>query len=197
MLRSTWPEQSGVALHIALRARGGAACFLRADDRLAFLELLGEGMGRVGCALHAYVLMGNHAHLIVSPARAGYAARLFDWLGVRYGRYLSDARAHDQSSWSDPADATSMYARRHFLSCMRYVEDNPVRARLAARPEDYRWSSHRANALGEANPLVTPHAHYCALGRTPDARQAAYRALFGPFPGASREPSATARRRLR
>jgi putative transposase len=180
MVHSTWPEQSGIALHLTLRARGGAACFLHADDRQAFRGLLADGTRRFGCALHAYVLMGNHAHLLATPARAGSAVRLIEWLEARYGRHLGGTRGHESAPWAGPADATSVHARRHFLSCMRYIEENPVRARIATRPEGYRWSSHRANALGELDPLVTPHAHYCGLGRTPEARRAAYRALFRP-----------------
>ena len=193
-----------------MRARGGAACLLYERDRLAFLEALGEGAARFGCALHAYVLMGNHAHLLATPARAGGAARLIGWLEERYGRYLVEAHGHDGGAqWAEAVDASNVHARRHFLSCMRYIEQNPVRAGIAARPASYRWSSHRANALGEADALVTPHAYYCALGRTPEARRAAYRALFGA--GASLGPvrvtggvsrqiralSSAARRRLR
>jgi putative transposase len=200
MVQIDWAEQAGVALHITLRARGGAACLLLGHDRQAFLGALGEGSARFGCALHAYVLMGNHAHLLVTPARAGSAARLIGWLHERYARHLAESRAVGLAAWAGPPDASIVHARRHFLSCMRYIEENPMRARLVARPESYRWSSHRANALGEADPLLTPHAHYCALGRTPEARRAAYRALFGARAGVSRpnrETSSAARRRLR
>jgi putative transposase len=192
-----WPEQSGIALHLTLRARRGAATFLYADDRLAFLDALAEATVRFGCALHAYVLMGNHAHLLATPARAGEAGRLIEWLAGRFGGHLAAARGHDGESWAEAADATGVYARRHFLACMRYIEENPVRARIAARPESYGWSSYRANALGEPDPLVTPHAYYCALGRTPEARRAAYRVLFDVRAGASRAPSSAARRRPR
>jgi putative transposase len=173
------PEEPGVALHLSERACAGAACFLAERDRLAYLDALAECAAHAECAVHAYVLMGNHTHLLVTPARAGGATRLMRRLAERYARHLADAHGHEGAAWAEPFDATPVHARRHFLSCMRYIETNPVRARIAARPEAYRWSSHRANALGEANALVTPHAYYYALGRTPEARRAAYRALFG------------------
>jgi putative transposase len=80
--------------------------------------------------------------------------------------------------WEEPYDASPVHARRHLLACMRYIEENPVRAGLVAHPGAYPWSSYRANALGEDDALVTPHAHYCSLARSPDARRAAYAALF-------------------
>ncbi len=178
MSRPAFPEQPGIALHLTQRARGGAACFLRERDRRAYLDALGEAAVRFECAVHAYVVMGNHAHLLVTPGRAGSAARLVESLRDRHGKHLAESHEHDSSQWAEPVDASSVHARRHLLSCMRYIEENPVRARIAARPEAYRWSSFRANALGEADALVTPHAHYYALGRTPEARREAYRALF-------------------
>jgi putative transposase len=188
MPRPACPEQPGVALHLTQRARGGAACFLRERDRLAYLDALRDCAARIECAVHAYVLMGNHAHLLVTPARAGGATRLMGTLAERFGRHLADARGHDGAPWAEPYDASPVHARRHFLSCMRYIEENPVRARIAARPESYRWSSHRANALGEDDALVTPHAYYCALGRTPEARRVAYRALFAARAAAKTAP---------
>jgi putative transposase len=187
MSRPCFPEQPGVALHLVQRARGGAACFLRERDRLAYLDALREAAVRLECAVHAYVLMGNHAHLLVTPARAGSAARLMDMLLDRHGRHLAQSCGLDRSQWAEPVDASSVHARRHLLSCMRYIEENPVRARIAARPEAYRWSSFRANALGEADALVTPHAHYYALGRTPEARREAYWTLFATTSAARRE----------
>jgi len=180
MSRPAFPEQPGVALHLTQRARGGAASFLRERDRLAYQRALREAAARCECAVHAYVVMGNHAHLLVTPARAGSAARLVATLLDRYRGHLAESYEYDGAQWAEPVDASSVHARRHLLSCMRYIEENPVRARIAARPQAYRWSSFRANALGEVDALVTPHPVYYALGRTPEARREAYRAMFGP-----------------
>lgn len=122
--------------------------------------------------------MGNHVHLLFTSARAGGAARLMPAIAARYARHLSAAYGHEEALWEEPYDATPVHARGHLLSCMRYIEENPVRAGLAAHPGGYPWSSYRANALGEDGTLVTPHPHYCSLGRSPAARRAAYAALF-------------------
>jgi putative transposase len=112
--------------------------------------------------VHAYVLMGNHVHLLVTPARAHGGTELLRELGGSV----------------EELDATPVVASRYLLSCMRYIELNPVRAGLVQRPADYRWSSYRANVLGRQDALVTPHPCYYALGRTPQARRAAYRATI-------------------
>jgi len=120
-----------------------------------------------GCAVHAYARMATHLHLLVTPSQAEGGSRLACRLGAR------------------DLDATPVLARRYLLACMRYIELNPVRAGLVRHPADYRASSYRANALGEPDALVTPHAVYCALGRDAAARRAAYRAGFR---GGTRSP---------
>jgi len=127
--------------------------------------------------VHAYALMGNHVHLLLTSARAGGAAGLMPAIAARYALYLATAYGHEDSVWEEPYDASPVHARRHLLACMRYIEENPVRAGLVARPGAYPWSSYRANALGEYDPLVTPHPHYYSLGRSPGERRAAYAAL--------------------
>ncbi len=139
----------GIPLHLVLR---GAAPAPPAAilDRLRCVE----------CRLHAYVLMATHVHLLFTPLEAA---------GVERAREALRARE---------ADATPVYARRYLLACMRYIELNPVRAGLVRHPAHYRWSSYRANALGEPDALLTPHALYCALGRDAGERGAAYRRSF-------------------
>lgn len=146
MTRTACPQQPGVPLHLVLR--GAAAARLR------------EAIAAADCAVHAYVLMGTHVHLLLTPKRRDAALPL-----------ICAAGAH-------AFDATPVYTRRYVLACMRYIELNPVRAGLVRHPAHYRWSSYRANALGEADPLLTPHALYCALGRSAEERRAAYRAGF-------------------
>ncbi len=159
MARLACPEDPGVALHLVQRG-----CAL---ERLAYLERLRVTAGSSGCSVHAYALMGSHVHLLATPARRGAASRMMLELGARTGAL----------------DATPVIAARYLLACMRYIELNPVRAGLVDRPSAYRWSSHRANALGLADPVLTPHAIYCALGRTPAERRAAYLATFRARPG--------------
>jgi len=172
MLRPACIEAPGIALHLV--QRDPAACFAGGREPLEYLERLRGHAARLGCAVHAYVLMGNHAHLLVTPSVSRGARELMRALG-------GGPRERG-------FDATPVRARRQLLACMRYIELNPVRARLVAWPGDWRWSSYRANALGEDDALVTPHALYCALGRSLELRRAAYRALFtgGAAPAAWR-----------
>jgi putative transposase len=150
MARTACPQQPGVPLHLVLRgeaATAPAAYFARV-------------CAAAGSPVHAYVLMGTHAHLLMTPLGPNGASSLARALGT--GVF----------------DAPPVYTRRYVLACMRYIELNPVRAGLVRHPAHYRWSSYRANALGEADPLLTPHALYCALGRSAEERRAAYRAGF-------------------
>jgi len=178
MSRLACPEEPHGTLHVVQRGLSRSACFSCARDRAAYLEALRECAARAGCAVHAFALMGNHVHLLLTSPSAGGGARLIPAIAARYARYLAQTYGHEEGPWEEPYDATPVRARAHLLSCMRYIETNPVRAGLAPRPGDYPWSSYRANALGEDSGLVTPHPHYYSLGRSPEARRAAYAALF-------------------
>jgi len=155
---------------------------------MQYLAALRDCASRAECAVHAYALMGNHVHLLLTFERAAGPARLMPAVAARYALYLSSEYGHEDALWEEPYDASPIYARRHLFGCMRYIEENPVRAGLARNPGTYRWSSYRANALGEDDLLVTPHPLYCSLGRSPELRRAAYARLFALTP-ASLRPS--------
>lgn len=178
MPRLACPEQARIPLHLVQRGRARAACFSCAGDRVAYLELLRERALEAECSVHAWALMGNHVHLLLTSVRARGAARLVPALVACYAQHLASAYGHLDAVWAEPYDATPVYTRAQLLSCMRYIEENPVRAGLAPDPGAWPWSSYRANALGEDDPLVTPHPHYYSLGRSPEARRTAYAALF-------------------
>jgi REP-associated tyrosine transposase len=178
MPRLACPEEPGVALHLVQRGCGRAPCFSGARDRLAYLEALRECAARSACAVHAYALMGNHVHLLVTPAQAGGASRLIRRAADRYGRHLAEAYGHEGPVWEERFDGSPVRVRRYLLACMLYIELNPVRAGLVRKAGAYRWSSYRANAEGGDDALVTPHPGYCALGRSRKERCAAYRSLF-------------------
>lgn len=186
MPRLACPEEPRSTLHVVQRGLARSACFSCARDRAAYLEALRVCAVRAESAVHAYALMGNHVHLLLTSVRAGGAARLMPAIAVRYARYLAAAYGHEEALWEEPYDATPVHARAHLLACMRYIEENPVRAGLAAHPGAYPWSSYRANALREDSALVTPHPHYYSLGRSPDARRTAYTALFSRSRGTGR-----------
>jgi len=178
MPRLACPEEAHGTLHVVQRARERRACFSCARDRAVYLEALRECATHAECAIHAYALMGNHVHLLFTSARARGAVRLMPAIAARYARYLAAAYGHEDSVWEEAYDASPVHARARLLACMRYIEENPVRAGLVAQPGAYPWSSYRANALGEDDALLTPHPHYYSLGRSPDERRAAYAALF-------------------
>lgn len=172
------PEIPGHPLHVMQRGHLQAACFFGEEDCAAYLGWLGRYASRYGCSVHAYVLMGNHVHLLLTPSRENGVAGLMRCLGERYARYVAEAYQREGTFWEDRYETVPVHAGRYLLACMRYIELNPVRARVVEWPGQYRWSSFRTNALGQDDALLTPHAHYCALGRDAESRQGAYRALF-------------------
>jgi putative transposase len=178
MPRLACPEEPGVALHLVQRGIARAPCFSGAADRSAYLEALRDCAELSACAVHAYALMGNHVHLLVTPARVRGATNLMRALGERYARHLAAAYGHEDPVWEPVFDGTPVHAARYLLACMRYIESNPVSAGLVWDASAYRWSSYRANALGEDDVLITPHRLYFALGRSREERCAAYHALF-------------------
>ena len=178
MRRPICPEIPGHPLHVIQRGRLKSACFFCDEDCEAYLGCLSHYAASFACSVHAYVLMGNHVHLLLTPSRAGGVASLMRSTCEHYARYVNDAHLRDGALWDDRFETFPVHVGRYLLSCMRYIELNPVRARVVLWPGEYPWSSFHANALGHDNPLVSPHAHYCALGRSAEMRRAAYRALF-------------------
>ena len=126
-----------------------------------------------GCAIHAYCLMSNHVHLLISAAQPNSPGDLMKMLGQRYVQYVNRTYRRSGTLWEGRFRSCLLQEE-----CHRYIELNPVRAAMVEHPAHYRWSSYRTNAQGEASPFIKPHAGYIALDNTPAARQAAYRELF-------------------
>jgi len=129
------------------------------------------------CAVHAYVLMTNHIHLLLTPARAGAIGRVMQSVGRRYVPYFNWRQNRTGGLFEGRFRATPIDTEQYLLTCYRYVERNPVRAGMVHDPSKWRWSSYRANAFGEANPLITSHEVYLALATDASSRRAAYRAI--------------------
>ena len=165
-------------LHVIQRGNNRQRIFFADQDYQIYRHWLAEAAAQYGCTIHAYVLMTNHVHLLVTPRGPESLPRLMQSLGRRYVRYVNGARRRSGTLWEGRYRAAPIDSERYLLACSRYIELNPVRAGLARRPQDYRWSSYRKLALGAADALVAPHELYRALGRSAAARQAAYRALF-------------------
>lgn len=174
----------GVPLHITQRGNDRVRIFHDERDRAHFHEVLIEVTRALDCAVHAYVFMPNHMHLLVTPPDTAAPSRLMQRLGARYVRYVNTAYARTGTLWEGRYRSSVVDSDRYLLSCMRYIELNPVRAGLAEEPGLVRWSSYRHHALGEPDPLVSPHPLFVALGATPRARNEAYadmcRRTLGP-----------------
>jgi putative transposase len=169
---------AGIPWHIIQRGNNRSACFYADEDYLRYLDTLGELSKKHGCAVHAYVLMTNHVHLLLTPRKAESAALLMKHLGQRYVQYVNRVYRRSGTLWEGRIRSCLTQSEEYVLSCYRYIELNPVRAAMVQHPGDYRWSSYRGNAEGVANDLLMPQAEYLSLGREDKARQAAYRELF-------------------
>lgn len=168
----------GVPLHIVQRGHNRQPCFFAIADYLAYLEWLGEAARKSGCQVHAYALMTNHVHLLVSPGDAQSVSRMMVALGRQYVPYVNAVYQRSGTLWEGRYKSSLVQTDVYLLACMRYIELNPVRAGMCPDPADYRWTSYRANALGEAQSWLTPHPLYASLGHDEPSRLAAYRALF-------------------
>jgi len=168
----------GFPHHVIQRGNDRRAIFGDDADRERYLANLKEIAGAAGLAVHAYVLMPNHVHLVVTPQAAGDVGRVVQALARRYVRSYNDRHARAGALFEGRYRSTVIEAERYLLACMRYVELNPVRAALVGQPADFRWSSHRYHVGRAVDPLITDHPVYWALGNTPFERQAAYLQLF-------------------
>ena len=168
----------GVPLHIVQRGHNREPCFFAEADYHTYLHWLGEALQKERCALHAYALMSNHVHLLLTPKCAESVPRLIIALGRRYVPYINTTYRRTGALWDSRYKSSLIQAETCLLACQRYIELNPVRAALVDDSAHYRWTSYRANALGQENAHLTPHPVYLALGRDDKQRQAAYRALF-------------------
>ena len=168
----------GIPWHIIQRGNNRSACFYAEEDFRRYLDELADLSVRFGCALHAYVLMTNHVHLLLTPGKVDGAALLMKHLGQRYVQYINRTYRRSGTLWEGRFRSCLAQSEDYVLACYRYIELNPVRAAMVPQPGDYRWSSHSANTEGKPQALLTPHPQYLALGTTGDARRTAYRALF-------------------
>lgn len=167
-------------LHVIQRGNNRSVIFFCEDDYERYRGWLAEAAADHGCAVHAYVLMTNHVHLLVTPREPDSLPRAMQSLGRRYVRHVNAAHRRTGTLWEGRYRAAPIDSEAFFLACCRYIELNPVRAGMVAHPRDYDWSSWRAHAPGAPDALVADHPLYRALGRTGAERQKEYRALFRP-----------------
>lgn len=169
---------AGHPQHVVQRGHNREACFFADEDYLFYLHWLREGAKKFGCDVHAYVMMTNHVHLLLTPQRPDAISRLMQSLGRRYAQYLNRVYRRSGSVWEGRFKASLIQAEEYLLVCYRYIELNPVRADMVRDPGEYRWSSYRWHGLGVSNELITDHPLYTGLAADETERRAGYRALF-------------------
>ena len=177
------PRRARVSLpniphHIIQRGNNRQACFYAEQDYQIYLDWLGKYAREYDCAIHAYVLMTNHVHLLVTPKHAEAVGQLMKRLGQRYVQYVNRTYRRSGTLWEGRFRSCLVQEDAYLLGCYRYIELNPVRAEMVEHPADYPWSSYRVNGQGESSELLTPHAVYLALGCNDLSHVTAYRELF-------------------
>lgn len=165
---------AGYPHHVLQRGNNRQTIFLNDADRRRMLDLLEENARQFGVAVHAYVLMDNHFHLLLTPQTVDGLPHMMQAVGRRYVRYFNDAHGRTGTLWEGRYKSTLIETERYLLACMAYIDLNPVRAGLVTQARDYPWSSHGHYAGLRADRMVTPHPLYWQLGNTPFAREAAY-----------------------
>jgi putative transposase len=168
----------GVPQHLMVRGHNRLPCFYEEADRRVFMKYLDFAASRSDCAVHAYVLMTNHVHLLATGPAGGCISRMMHSLNRRYSRYVNRAYGRTGALFDSRFKSSLVDSESYFLTCMRYIELNPVRAGMVRHPADYPWSSFRENASGAPQGWIKPHDEYLRLSADPGERGFAYRALF-------------------
>jgi putative transposase len=167
----------GLPYHLVQRGNNRDVCFIEPDNYQFYLELWRSMSKRYGVSVHAYCLMTNHIHFLVTPHQEASVSNTMKMVGSRYAQYFNQKYKRTGTLWEGRHRSSLVQSERYLLCCYRYIELNPVRAGMVNRPEEYRWSSYGANAWGDKCWLF-PHHEYMRLGSNAKERQAAYRELF-------------------
>ncbi|MFI4941468.1 MAG: transposase [Burkholderiales bacterium] len=164
--------------HLVQRGVNREPCFFAEEDYHCYLHWLEEAAADWRCAIHAYVLMTNHVHLLVTPETPEGLAKLMQSVGRRYVQYINRVYRRSGTLWEGRFKSSAIQTEEYLLLCQRYIELNPVRAGMVNDPAQYRWSSYRHNGLGQDERRLTHHALYESLGQDHVSRLSAYRELF-------------------
>ena len=167
-----------IPCHITQRGNNRNACFFSDSDYHFYLACLGDACERYRVSIHAYVLMTNHVHILMTPKNHEGISKVMQSVGRRYVQYINKSYKRCGTLWEGRHKASLVDAESYLLACYRYIELNPVAAAMVKHPDEYPWSSYHYNASGKTNALLTPHALYVGLGTTAEQRQKNYRNLF-------------------
>ena len=168
----------GMAQHVIQRGNNRSVCFAADQDFSAYANWLQDYAAKFRVAVHAWVFMTNHVHLLVTPSTERGVSELMQALGRRYVQYFNYQYKRTGTLWEGRFKSSLVQSEHYLLQCYRYIELNPVRANMVEDPADYAWSSYRSNGLGVKMALCSPHEEYLNLGRTKRQRLDAYRSLF-------------------
>jgi len=168
----------GVPQHVTQRGNNRQACFYADDDYRLYLGLLRKACLTHDCSLHAYVLMTNHVHLLMTPSTPEGVSRVMQDLGRDFVRVINRFYRRPGTLWEGRFKSSLVDTDRYCLTCYRYIELNPVRAGMVRQPADHPWSSYHYNALGEPDSTITPHDCWLLLGEDDTVRRITYSTLF-------------------
>jgi putative transposase len=160
--------------HVIQRGNNRQPIFVDRTDRERLLGLVAEHAPRSGVALHAYVLMDNHFHLLVTPSSADGLPLMMQAVGRGYVRWFNDRHRRSGTLWEGRYRSTVIQPEPWLMVCMAYIDLSPVRRGLATDAATYQWSSHGHYAGLRNDRFLTPPAPYWQLGNTPFAREAGY-----------------------
>ncbi|MEE9336162.1 MAG: transposase [Granulosicoccaceae bacterium] len=168
----------GIAAHVIQRGNNRQACFYQSGDYRRYLSWLEEYSAEHECQIHAFCLMTNHVHLLLTGEKVESIALLMKHLGQRYTQYVNRRYNRSGTLWEGRYKSCLVWEASYLLACYRYIEMNPVRAGMVEHPAEYPWTSYRYNAQGDELNLITPHEHYLRLGLPRCKRTKNYRSLF-------------------
>ncbi|MCW8935597.1 MAG: transposase [Gammaproteobacteria bacterium] len=165
--------------HVIQRGNNRQKIFKSAGDYEYYLEKLSDAAEKHQCEIHAYVLMTNHVHLLITPHTENGIGKMMQMIGRYYVQYFNKSYNRTGTLWEGRYKATLINTEQYLLTCMRYIEENPIRAKnMVKQLSDYPWSSYACNALGETNELLTPQREYKNLAKTKAGRSSAYSKIF-------------------
>jgi putative transposase len=169
---------AGFPFHVVQRGNDRHLTFFSDTDYRSYVDLLLKMSRRYETSVHAYVLMANHVHLLLTSHRPDGISRTMQQVAAGHARRINDRRGRTGTLWESRFKSSPIDSERYCLACYRYIELNPVRAGICARPGDYPWSSFNENAGKQAVRVTTPHPCYLELGSSPERRFFHYRQLF-------------------
>lgn len=168
----------GIPQHVVQRGNNRQACFFAEQDYTVYLSKLKEYSQKYKVAVHSYILMTNHVHLLLTPEEGDGVSRLIQSLGRYYVRYVNQTYGRSGTLWEGRYKSTLVDSDNYFLTVSRYIELNPVRANMVEHPVEYPWSSYQRNAMGKPIELLAPHDCYQSLGKDDKKRQEIYKSFF-------------------